>query len=338
MKRILLTIAVTALFAYYIVANFSAVLNIYNIAIHITFAYLALAILLSVVAYIFIGRASRSVFHVMGFTKKLPEMIRLQLAAVAINVLVPTAGASIMLLYAEEAKKHDESTSTAAASYLVWMLASYSALVVLLFFGTAYLVFAGKLTAYFYVPALLFLALLVGILLLFRLSQKTPQQLRAIFLWIKSVYVRFMANFKKKVSPTGGVDNIILEIQDARGKIRSNPSAFVVAVFEVLGSHLLYLFAAEVLFLSFGYHPAYAVLIAGYAAGVLFTIVSPTPNGVGFAEVGMAAVFVSLGVDMRLAGIVAILSRALSYWAPMFIGFVLLQQDNLKKITEEVTS
>lgn len=338
MKRILLTIAVTALFAYYLMTHFSAVQNIYNVAGHITFAYLAAAFLLSVVGYLFIGRASRSVFHLMGLDKGLTEMIRLQFTAVAINVLVPTAGASIMLLYAEEAKKNKESSAIAAASYLVWVLASYTALAVLLFFATLYLVLTGKLTAFFYIPALLFLALLVGFLLLFRLSQKSPHQLRAIFVWIKSVYVKFMAIFKKRVSPTGGVDDIILEIQDAAGKIRSNYTSFSVAVFEILASHLFYLVSAEVLFLSFGYHPLYRVLLAGYAAGALFTIVSPTPNGVGFAEVGMAAVFASLGVNTQLAGIVAILSRALSYWLPMFIGFVLLQQDNLKRITHEVTS
>ena len=337
MKRMILSLAVTGLLIYYLINNFSVVKNIYNVASSITIGFLLLAALLSVIAYSFLVKSGMEVFSLVGVGKSFRSMLKLQLKSAAINVLVPSAGASVLLLYTEEAKKNNESTATAAAAYFVSMLASYSALLIILIFAVVYLSLTGKLTAYVYIPAIFFLLLVAGIFLLFGLSITRTDIVRTFFLVIKRIYAWFMHFFGKKISPESGIDAIVLEIQSARIKIFSNPKLFLRSVGSVLLSHFFYLAAGEILFLSFGYHPLYRILISGYATGALFTVISPTPNGVGFAEVGMAAVFTSLGVDIHLSGVISILLRAFSYWLPLLFGFLLLQQSNLKKITKKIS-
>ncbi len=238
-----------------------------------------------------------------------------------------------MYLYSEEAKKHDEPVAAAAAAYMVWILATYTSLSILLAIAMTYLLLTGHLTAFIYIPAAILFFALIIILLGMRLSSKQTTLLRKIFAFIIRLINRILSLFHKITLREELADELILEVQDARGKIRSNPRAFWTAILEILGSHLFYLIAAEVIFLSFGFHPLYRVLLAGYAAGALFTIVSPTPNGIGFAEVGMAAVYTTLGVDVHLAGVVAVISRMLTFWIPMLIGFLVLQRDNIKKLS-----
>jgi uncharacterized protein (TIRG00374 family) len=62
-------------------------------------------------------------------------------------------------------------------------------------------------------------------------------------------------------------------------------------------------------FHAFDVHTNFRLLIAGYTVGTLLNIVSVTPAGIGFAEGGMTAVFVALGVPLEEALLVTLLYR-----------------------------
>ncbi len=60
--------------------------------------------------------------------------------------------------------------------------------------------------------------------------------------------------------------------------------------------------------------------------GMLFLIVSITPQGIGVVEGVMTLVFTSLGVPAAQAAVVSLAFRGLTFWLPLLIGFILLRR------------
>ena len=68
------------------------------------------------------------------------------------------------------------------------------------------------------------------------------------------------------------------------------------------------------------------MLVAGYAMGVLFWIISITPQGIGVVEGMMTLTFASLGVPIESATVISLAFRGLTFWLPLGIGFILLRR------------
>ncbi len=59
--------------------------------------------------------------------------------------------------------------------------------------------------------------------------------------------------------------------------------------------------------------------------GILFWIVSPTPQGIGVVEGVMTLVFTSLGVPAAVSTTVTLAFRGLTFWLPLIVGFIILR-------------
>lgn len=66
--------------------------------------------------------------------------------------------------------------------------------------------------------------------------------------------------------------------------------------------------------------PIAAVLFV--LAGVSFSLIAPTPGGLGAAEAVLAGLLILFGVAAPLAAAVALLDRLISYWALLAFGFL----------------
>jgi len=66
--------------------------------------------------------------------------------------------------------------------------------------------------------------------------------------------------------------------------------------------------------------------VAGYAVGILFWIVSITPQGIGVVEGVMTLAFTSLGIPTAVAATVVLAFRGLTFWIPMLLGFFAVQR------------
>jgi glycosyltransferase 2 family protein len=99
-----------------------------------------------------------------------------------------------------------------------------------------------------------------------------------------------------------------------------------------LGTHLINLICFYTLFVAFQQPISYGTLIAGYAMGILFAIVSPTPQGIGIAEGIVPLVLAPLGIPFDKAVVTVLAFRSLSLWLPLLIGFLVLGFRKIKAI------
>jgi len=111
--------------------------------------------------------------------------------------------------------------------------------------------------------------------------------------------------------------------------VAGHPSRLTQTIGTALLAHLLDITTLYILFRAFNQPISLGILVAGYAVGILFWIVSVTPQGIGVVEGLMVLVFTSLGVSGVVASTVVLAFRGLTFWIPMLLGFFAVQRMQL---------
>jgi uncharacterized protein (TIRG00374 family) len=336
LPKIFISLIILGLFCYYIFRNYEVIRHTFNTTTSHLTGYLLLAIIGVLVGYYFLNKMYLKAFHMVKIKRTGFEMLSLQLQSLAINVVVPTGGVSAAMIFAGDAKKRNESPALAINGLFITFLADYSAIALMLILVLAYLSVINSLTTTVSISATIFLLLTFGAYLLTYLAaKKTTWISKTMTSLANLLIVPLFRLFKKTPNVSGGVHTFVEELGSAYNSIRKDPRDLTIAILLALLHHFMRLVTLYLIFASFGAYPAYRTLLAGYAIGALFVVVSPTPNGVGFVEGAMTIVFTSLGLPTALSATVTLIYRGLEFWIPFFIGFVLLQRTRLKDIRNE---
>jgi uncharacterized protein (TIRG00374 family) len=335
--KIILFIGIFALFGYFIAKNIPVILNTYETTASNITGYLLLAAILMFGARWSIGLMLKECFDVVGMKRTGKEMFSLELQALAVNLIIPTAGASVAVLFADDAQKRGESRTKAVNGGILTYLVDYTAISFLLLLAIIFLYFIKSLTPTVIIPAVIFFFLTGGLYFLsFAAAKKADFLENMLKKFSRAVITPLLRLFKKEVDLSDSVEKLVREISEANEAALRDPKNILRALRWSLLAHFLRLVIIYIIFVSLGLHPLYRVVLAGYAIGALFVVVSPTPNGVGFVEGSMALVFSGLGIPGAVATTTTIIYRALDFWIPFSIGFFLLQRANIRRIRDEM--
>jgi uncharacterized protein (TIRG00374 family) len=210
---------------------------------------------------------------------------------------------------------------------LLYIISNLAAFFVVLVTGMIYLFVQDNLRAYQVIAALtlvLFMALLTGVLLL---GLWRPAVLRRLLGWIQRTVNGALARFKRPPALKGGwAEESASEFSEAAAAIAQSPAGLRNTVVLALLSHLADIASLYMLFMAFNQPVGTGVLVATYAMGILFWIISIVPNGIGVVEGVMTLVIVSLGAPAEKATVITLAFRGLSFWLPFAIGFFMLRR------------
>jgi phosphatidylglycerol lysyltransferase len=289
--------------------------------------WVIVAALLQVVYYIIYAASYQAAFHTVEVKSKVLELIPVTLGSLFINVIVPVTGMAGVVLFVDDAGRRGESPSRAAAGSLLQLAANFLALSLILIVGMVYLWFQGNLKAYEVIAALILLAIVALWSTVLGLGAWKPQALQRLFAWAQRTANRLAGLFKRPpyLGDEWAAKNAA-EFTDASQAIARHPRRLAVTFAILMLAHAVALASLYTLFLAFHTPVSIGVLIAGYSVGILFSIVSPTPQGIGVVEGIMPLVFGSLAVSGAVAATVSLGFRGLSFWIPLFLGFLLIRR------------
>lgn len=334
-KRSVIAVAIFSLFVFFIYRNFGVLEETYNTTVSHMTSILFLAFFSMVACYFFVTKMYIKTFGMVGLKRTFWRMLPLTFEALAINLIIPTAGVSMAVLFSDDAKENGDSGAQAVNAVFMTFLVDYTAISLLLLLALMFLYATNSLTPSVYIPAIFFFLLTFGTYLLTLLATKTPKFVKWILRLLFKVVTPILHLFKKEFNESKHTESFIRELSAANAAIFKNPIDLLEAVLLALGVHFMRLVTLYIIFISIGIEPLYRTVLAGYSIGALFIVVSPTPNGVGFVEGSMALVFSSLGIPLAAATTATVIYRAFEFWMPFGIGFFLLQRDRIKKISEE---
>ena len=288
--------------------------------------WILVAVTLQILHYLISSTSYRTAFNTVGIDSRLRDLFPLLFSAIFLNVVAPTGGASGAALFVGHAARNGQSPTKATAGLLLQLIVSMMAFMTILTAGMVYLGIEHGLQLY-QVGAALILVLMValgsGFLVI---AMRRPALLRSILAWIQGTVNRLYGRIKPTVLLSDEwVEDHATEFIEAAEAITTHPRSLIYTLGFLLFAHVINLAVLYTLFLAFSQTIQVGTLVAGYAVGILFLIVSITPQGIGVVEGVMPLVFNSMGVPNGVSALTVLAFRGLSFWLPLVVGFLLLR-------------
>lgn len=329
-KRILV-VSVTFLTAYFIYKNWSNLLQLFQVITSGIMKWITFALIAEIAAYYFLTKAHEYSLKATGIIRKDRELAKLVLASLVVNTTAPTGGATGALLFADDAKKRNESPLAAATGVFLLIVSYFVGLLGILSAVLGYLKYRGELGAGEIIASII-LAIVTGLYIsLFFLAHSKHASLKGFLTIINNFLYKIRKFFWKKAKYSEEWVNLTIEeVNRASKSIKENPFRIIEIISMQFVFHVFNIAALYFIFLSFGAPPKLGIIISGYAIGELFRQVSPAPEGVGVTEASMALIFSSFGIDPIDSTAIAIVYRGLNFWIPLGLGFIVFQTEHLK--------
>lgn len=294
------------------------------------FKWVLIAVALQILHYLVSSASFRSAFAIVGVESRVRDLLPLLFGSVLVSVVAPSGGASCAALFVDHSARRGQSPGRTAAGVLLQHISSLAAFILILSTGLVYLGTQRGLQLYQITAALILLLAVSLISAVLVLAMRYPLLFRRLLGQLQRAINALICKFKDVTLITDDwVEVHASEFIEAGAAIIAQPRWLLSTLAVLLVAHLVNMGVLYSLFLAFSQSIQIGPLVAGYAIGILFLIISVTPQGVGVVEGIMPLTFASLGVPASAATITVLAFRGLSLWLPLLVGFLLLRRSGV---------
>jgi phosphatidylglycerol lysyltransferase len=269
----------------------------------------------------------KSAFDTVELDTRLVDLVPLVFGSIFVNVVAPVGGTSGAAIFVDDAARHGRSAGRTAAGTVLQLVVDLIAIFVILVIGMVYLFAYHHLQTFEVIGAVLLFAITAGQSGILLMGLWRPKALHRLLSWVQNLLLRISQRLKRPAFlPGDWAERNAKEFGQAASAISRHPKHLGQALMVALFSQSINIASLYAIFLAFQQNVTLGPLIAGYAMGILFLIVSITPQGIGVVEGVMTLVFTSLGIPAGSAAVISLTYRGLSFWLPLLVGFLLLHR------------
>lgn len=264
------------------------------------------------------------IYRLVGIKESYLHMVTLSSAAVNfVRIVTPSAGIATLLLFISDAKEKGISSARVTFACMLYLLFDYFSLFITALVGLLILQSNQQLTWVEITATCLLGGIIGGLVLVLFLSNKHLDLLKKILGVIIQTLNRIIRIFSKKTRISDEqIIHFSEEIHIGAQTIHNNIRLLFLPTGLAFVNKALLISILSILFLAFGLAFDLGVVISGFTLGYLFTIISPTPSGMGVMEGMMTLALNTLGVELESAAILTLAFRAITFWTPFFLGMV----------------
>jgi uncharacterized protein (TIRG00374 family) len=326
MKRRWFYWLLAVVFAVLVGTHFDQVQNLASTLLEGEWRWVLVAVGLQGLYYVTLTTLYHSAFDTVRVHSRIHELLPVTLSSVFLNAAAPSAGASGIALFANDAARRGQSAVRASAGSLLVTVSNYSAFLLVLTAGLVYLSVQRHLQIYQPFAAGILVLMLLALVALLSLGLWNPGGLRRMLGGVERTVNWIAVRFKRSAPLADGwAEKSATEFCEAARAVATHPRRLGRTVGVALVMHIVNMASLYVLFMAFHQVVNIGSLVAGFAMGILFLNVSFTPQGIGTVEGAMAAAYSSLGVPTAKATVIALAFRGLAFWLPVIVGFFVFQ-------------
>jgi uncharacterized protein (TIRG00374 family) len=271
-------------------------------------------------------------FKTVGVQSRLRDLLPLWFTSLLVNIPAPTVGQTVFIA---DAVRRGESGARATAGVILVRISDFASFLLLLGAGLSFLYRHGNLKRSEVIAALILLFFGVGWTGVLTLGIWNPALLRRLLGGARSAVNGLFRLFRRPVPlAPDWPQRQTEEFARAAEVIFANPKSALTTLAVALTAHTVDAGSIYALFRAFHQPVPLDVLIAGYAVGMLFWVVSITPEGIGVVEGAMTLVYHSLGVPRHTAAAVALAFRGLTFYLPILLAVPFLPRVRLLRGNE----
>ena len=343
MRKIFIAIVMTA-GIFFIFTQFAQLENIIKTVQRGDLRFLLLAVAIEFVWLINVAALYRTIYRVLGIEEALKDMLLVAAAANFVNVVTPTAGVGGVAVFISEARRKGYSRGRTTVASAIYVLFDYVGFLLVLAIGLFVLFRRDKLQMSEIAASGILLLIAGMILALLYLGMYSEQRLAKFLAWMAGIVNKIMRPFRRKKSdyiPLERAYAYAHDIFEGMQELRGKPHELALPMLLALSSKALLIIVLLLCFLAFGVALSAGTLISGFSIAFLFTIVSPTPNGVGVVEGALTLVLASFYIPLSDAAVIALIYRGVTFWLPLAFGMLAMRwlggEDQAAIIEEDST-
>lgn len=284
--------------------------------------WLALALALEVLWMWNLGLTYQAIYRLLGIEE---DRARLTLAAAAsnfVNIVAPTAGVSGIAVFAGEAGRRGHPPGKATLAGALFLLVDQAAFLAVLALGWVVLLRRNDLNAAEISASLLLLSIACIFAFLLYLGYRSADALGSLLARAARLVNRLIRPFlHRDYLSEDRAHAFAAEVAEGLASLPEHSLARLLRpLLHALLNKALLTCILLCAFLSFSVPFSAGTIIAGWAIGYLFVVVSPTPNGIGVVEGIMPLTLAGLRVPYEAAVVVTLTYRAVTFWFMLAVG------------------
>lgn len=327
MKTRWIVITLTILFLWALVSRFTELEQLKNTLQQGQWVLILAALVSQAIYFVVFTASYQAAFATLDIETRTRDLIPVTLGSLFVNMVVPAGIAGGTALFAQDLARRGKPATRTATGVLLQLIADFAAFAFILVPGLIYLSFEHDLKPYEIVTAILLLLMTIGLSGILLLGVWKPNVLHRVFDFSQRTVNRISERLRHSaVLSEDWAQKNAEEFNQASLAVAGHPSRLMRTIGVAFLAHLLDIATLYILFRAFNQPIGLGTLVAGYAMGILFWVVSITPQGIGVVEGVMALTFTSLGISGAVATTVVLAFRGLTFWIPMLLGFFAVQR------------
>jgi uncharacterized protein (TIRG00374 family) len=283
--------------------------------------YLVLALALEALWTVNVGLTYKSIYHLLGIEESRGRLTLVAAASNFANIVAPTGGVSGIAVFTNDARRRGHPPGKALLAGALFLLIDLAAFLVVLSLSWIVLLRRNGLNAGEISASLLLLTVTCTGAFLLYLGYRSADALGNVLAriahainWISKPFLHHNYLSEERAH------TFAAEIAEGLSDLPERPKQLLIPLLHALAGKALLIGILICSFLSFDVPFSAGTIIAGWAIGYLFLIVSPTPNGIGIVEGLMPLTLASLRVPYEAAVVVTLTYRAVSFWFLLAVG------------------
>jgi uncharacterized protein (TIRG00374 family) len=286
--------------------------------------YLILGVLIEALWLLNVNQSYKTLYHAVGIEESRERLFLMSTAAFFITTLAPAAGMTGLAVFIEQsgkAKGQPASHGRVTVACILYLIADYFGLLAVIPIALLILYQRGRITSSAIIASVLLMILAVGLAVMLMLGAKSSQRLGRVLGFLARIINRVSSwLLRRQVVHPNWAQNFSSDVHEGVSSLRDQPQALVQPLLLGLNNKALMMGVLLAVFLAFNIPFTIPLLIAAYALGYLFAIISPTPSGLGIVEGVMTVALRSLGMPLENAATVTLAYRGFTFWLPLVLG------------------
>ena len=282
--------------------------------------YLFLSLLSSVLIYVCMGMSLYEVLRIMGRRIHKGAAIGIALVSTTVNYVVSSMGVSGFALRAHLLNRRRVPFGMCVTASIVITVLLYFVLAIIILQGSVLMFFNSSATTMQILKNILLIVAMCTVCVfitafLFN-NEWRSKWVRRIFRWLN----KFLFHVFRALIPKGRYDDFVDQLDEGIELIHRKKKKLTWTIIYVCSDWLFTILVLYFAFRAVSVHVSAAVLVAGFAVGMVTTLIPVLPGGLGAMELAMTAVFSQMGIDWDAALMATLIYRVVYYIIPGIVS------------------
>ena len=282
--------------------------------------YLFLSLASSVLIYISMGLSLYEVLRIMGRRVSKSAAIGIALVSTTVNYVVSSLGVSGFALRAHLLNRRRVPFGMCVTASIVITVLLYFVLAVIILQGSVLMLFNSSATTMQILKNFLLIVVMCAVCVVITAflfnNEWRSKWLRKTFRLINKVLYHVF----RALIPKGKYDTFMDQLDEGIDLIHKKKKKLTWTIVYVCADWLFTILVLYFAFRAVGIHITAGVLVAGFAVGMVTTLIPLLPGGLGAMELAMTAVYSQMGIDWDSALMATLIYRVVYYIIPGIVS------------------